>query len=127
MEQEEMDGAAAYAPADFVADVRKGIWSEVYSGSQIRLWRRNLQRFYLELMAARVYGPGGGEYRAIVRGDLVGLEADLASAIARSALDRTTRTHLHDMHQRVRDILDPKTPPTAPPPEPEQPKYFPLR
>ena len=127
MEQEEMDGASAYDAADFVADVRKGIWSEVYSGSQIRLWRRNLQRSYLEVMAARLYGPGGGEYRAIARGDLVGLEADLARAIARPALDRITHTHLQDMRRRVRDILDPKTPPVAPPPEPEQPKYFPLR
>jgi hypothetical protein len=126
-EQEEVDGASAYGPAEFVADVRKGVWSEVYSGSQIGLWRRNLQLSYVELMASRRYGPGGGEYRAIVRGDLVGLEADLASAIARPALDRTTRNHLLDMRQRVRDILDPKTPPAAPPPEPEQPKYFPLR
>jgi uncharacterized protein DUF4953 len=127
MEQEEMDGASAYGSADFVADVRKGIWSEVYSGSQIRFWRRNLQRFYLEVMAARLYGAGGGEYRAIVRYDLVGLEADLARAIARPALDRITRTHLQDMRRRLGDILDPKTPPVAPPAEPEEPKYFPLR
>ena len=127
MEQEEMDSASAYGPAEFVADVRKGVWSEVYSRSQIGLWRRNLQRSYVELMASRFYGAGGGAYRTIVRGDLVGLEADLASAIARPALDRTTRTHLQDMRRRVRDILDPKTPPVAPPPEPEQPKYFPLR
>ena len=124
MEQEEMDGASAYGPADFVADVRKGIWSEVYSGSQIRFWRRNLQRFYLEVMAARLYGAGGGEYRAIVRYDLVGLEADLARAIARPALDRITNTHLQDMRRRLGDILDPKTPPVAPPPEPEEPKYL---
>jgi putative transposase len=43
--------------------VRKGIWSEVYSASPIDLWRRNLQRSYLEVMASRLYGPGGGEYR----------------------------------------------------------------
>ena len=127
MEQEEIDGAAAYGAADFVADVRKGIWSEVNSGSQIRLWRRKLQQSYLELMAARLYGAGGGESRTIVRGDLVALEVDLAGAIARPPLDRTTRTYLQDMRRRVRDILDPKTPPAAPPPEPEQPKYFPLR
>jgi hypothetical protein len=58
---EEIDGAAAYASAEFLADVRRGIWSEAYSGSQIRLWRRNLQRSYLELMASRLYGAGGGE------------------------------------------------------------------
>ena len=30
VEQETIDGAAAYRPVDFLADVRKGIWSEVY-------------------------------------------------------------------------------------------------
>ena len=30
VEQETIDGAAAYRPVDFLADVRKGIWSEAY-------------------------------------------------------------------------------------------------
>jgi len=125
-EQEEMDGAAAYRLDLFLADVRKGIWNEIYSGSHIRLWRRNLQHFYLELMASRLYGTGGGEYRSIMRGDLVELESDLAKAIARPTVDRATRIHLQEMHQRARDILNPKTP-IVPVPDPEQPKYFPLR
>jgi hypothetical protein len=125
-ELEEMDGAAAYSPADFLADLRKGIWSEIYSGSQIRLWRRNLQRAYLELMASRLYAPGRGEYRTILRGNLAELEADLDRGIARRSTDQITRTHLREMHRFVHDILNPKTP-IVPLPEPEQPKYFPLR
>ena len=33
VEQEALDGAAAYRPLDFLADLRKGIWSEFYNGS----------------------------------------------------------------------------------------------
>jgi hypothetical protein len=126
VEQEEMDGAAAYRVDEFLTDVRRGIWSEIYSGSHIGLWRRNLQQFYLELMASRLYGTGGGEYRTIMRADLAELETDLTRTIARPAADRVTRTHLLEMRQRARDILNPKTP-IVPAPDPEQPKYFPLR
>lgn len=127
MEQEAMDGTLAYGPGEFLADVRKGVWSEMHSASQINLWRRNLQRSYLELMAARLNGPDQGEARAILRGDLVDLQTDLGRAISRPVLDRTTRNHLLDMSRMVRDILDPKVPPAAPRPEPAEPKYFPLR
>src|SRR5262249_55195992 len=45
IEQEAIDGAASYKPTDFLADVRKGIWSELNS-SQVKIdaYRRNLQR-----------------------------------------------------------------------------------
>jgi len=125
-ELEEMDGTGAYNPAEFLADLHRGVWTEIYSGSQIRLWRRNLQRFYLDLMASRLYGTGGAEYGAIVRSDLLELEAGIVRAIARPTANRTTRIHLQEMRQRVREILNPKTQ-IVPVPEPEQPKYFPLR
>ena len=34
VEQEALDGPAAYRPLDFLADVRKGVWSEVYNGTR---------------------------------------------------------------------------------------------
>ncbi len=39
VEQEAIDGAAAYRPADFMSDVRRGIWSELeaWSGPHRRL------------------------------------------------------------------------------------------
>ena len=36
VEQEALDGAAAYAPLDFLADVRRGVWSEIYDGGAAR-------------------------------------------------------------------------------------------
>jgi len=47
VEQEAIDGAAAYRPADFLADVRKGIWREIERGPvRIDAYRRNLQDSY---------------------------------------------------------------------------------
>ena len=53
VEQEAIDGAAAYRPLDFLADVRKGIWSEVYGTAPVKIdaYRRNLQRAYVETLA----------------------------------------------------------------------------
>ncbi|HZO20241.1 MAG TPA: zinc-dependent metalloprotease, partial [Gemmatimonadaceae bacterium] len=53
-----------YPLADMLADVRRGIWSELSSGAEIDAVRRNLQRTYLELFDAKLNrsaqsGPGG--------------------------------------------------------------------
>ena len=55
VEQEAIDGPAAYAPAEFLADVRKGVWKEL-DGASVRIdaYRRNLQRAYLDLVNAKV-------------------------------------------------------------------------
>src|SRR4029079_3884032 len=52
VEQEALDGVASYKPADFLADVRKGIWSELEAGPvKIDVYRRNLQNSYLDLLS----------------------------------------------------------------------------
>ena len=58
VEQESIDGAAAYRPLDFLADVRKGIWSEAYGTAPVKIdaYRRNLQRAYVETLADRING-----------------------------------------------------------------------
>jgi len=127
LEQEEMDGSAAYGPSEFISDLRKGVWKELELGSHIDLWRRNLQLSYVELMAARLYAPGGKKLSAIIRGDLMNLSANLARTLERSELDRITRTHLQEVSREIRTILDSKLPPTPQPPELAEPKYFPLR
>ncbi len=84
VEQEALDGAAAYRPLDFLADVRKGIWSEVYNGSSVKVdaYRRNLQRAYVEMLADRVNGRTAGvdDVRAFFRGELKTLDARPANA-----------------------------------------------
>ena len=64
VEQEALDGAAAYRPTDFLADVRRGIWRELEAGSvQIDPYRRNLQRAYLELISDKINGRQAGDRR----------------------------------------------------------------
>jgi Met-zincin len=84
VEQEALDGTAAYRPLDFLADVRKGIWNEIYNGSPVKVdaYRRNLQRAYIEMLADRINGrlAAVDDARAFFRGELKTLDADLRSS-----------------------------------------------
>jgi hypothetical protein len=110
VEQETLDGPAAYRPLDFLADVRKGVWSEVYNGAQVKIdaYRRNLQRGYVQALADRVNGRTAAvdDVRAFFRGELKTLDTDLRVAAARSA-DRATRLHIDDVRTQIERALDP--------------------
>ena len=108
VEQEAMDGAKAYKPAEYLSDLRKLVWKEVYSGSgQIDTYRRGLQRGYLDMIADRLNGPTrvNDDQRPLLRAELKRLSADAASA---KATDATTRAHLEDVRDTIAKILDPK-------------------
>ena len=119
VEQEALDGAAAYRPTDFLADVRKGIWSEL-DREPVRIdpYRRNLQRAYLGVMGDKLNGrqPATDDGRPLARGELRALDQSVRRALAKAA-DRATRFHLEDVRDQIARILDPKfvapTPPIA--------------
>ena len=47
--------ATAYSLAEFLGDVRAGIWSELGAGSvRVDAYRRGLQRIYLEAVTAKL-------------------------------------------------------------------------
>ncbi len=118
IEQEALDGAAAYRPADFLADVRRGIWNELDAASvRIDAYRRNLQRAYLDLVNERLNGrqPVADDQRAFYRGELRALDRSLAAALPKAA-DRETRWHLQDARDQIARALDPKVLPPAPSP-----------
>lgn len=110
VEQETLDGAAAYQATDFLADVRKGIWSEVYGDGApvVDAYRRNLQRAYIETLGDRINGRAAtaDDARAFFRGELKTLDADLKNALARST-DRATRMHIEDIQNQIAHALDP--------------------
>ena len=57
IEQSAIDGAAAYTPVQFLADVRSGIWSELRTPAPpIDTYRRNTQRVYLDTIDNRLNG-----------------------------------------------------------------------
>ena len=73
IEQEAIDGAAAYKPTTFFADVRKGIWRELEAPQvKVDAFRRNTQRAYLEVMGDKLNGRTAptDDTRGLVRGEL---------------------------------------------------------
>jgi hypothetical protein len=110
VEQEALDGASAYQATDFLADVRKGIWSEVYGDAApvIDAYRRNLQRAYIETLGDRINGRAAtaDDARAFFRGELKTLDSDLKAALSKTT-DRPTRLHIEDVQTQIAHALDP--------------------
>ncbi len=110
VENEAIDGPTAYSPSEFLADVREGIFSEMYDNKpQVDAFRRNLQRAYLDLIAGRLNGAqrATDDQRPMLRGELQTIAAD-ATRAARKTTDRETRLHLEDLRDEIAKILDPK-------------------
>jgi len=110
VEQEAIDGVAAYKPTDFLGDLRKGIWSEL-AAPQVKIdaYRRNTQRLFVDAMADRLNGrlPATDDARAFFRGELRTLSASIREALPKTA-DRATRLHLEDAQDQIAKALDPK-------------------
>jgi len=116
VEQEAIDGAGAYKPADFLADVRRGIWREIEAGPvRVDASRRLLQNSYIDLLSQKLNGrPAvGDDYRALIKAEFRDLSAAIATAMPR-ATDRETRAHLADARDNIAKALDPKFAPPAP-------------
>jgi hypothetical protein len=110
VEEEAIDGGGAYRPSEFLSDLRKGIFGEIYAPSvKIDAYRRNLQRAYLDLMSTRLNGAQrvNDDQRPMFRGELKTIAADAGAALARTT-DRDTRLHLDDLRDQIAKILDPK-------------------
>ena len=116
VEQETLDGAVAYKPADMLGDVRRGIWSELDAPApKIDAYRRHLQRGYLTLLSGKITGAQAvsDDARPLVRGELRSLQAAITAAMAKTT-DRFTKLHLEDVRDQIAKALDPKFLPPAP-------------
>ncbi|MFV8225018.1 zinc-dependent metalloprotease [Christiangramia aquimixticola] len=125
MENEEINGKEAYSLLDMMTDLRKGLWSEVYSGKRIDRYRRNLQRAYIERLEHLMneeqeeiparwrswitrsnVNVSQSDIRPVVRGELKTLERQIKNSVYRSG-DTLTRYHLQDILKRIDLILNP--------------------
>jgi hypothetical protein len=116
VEQEALDGAAAYKPAELLSDMRRGIWSELEGGPvRIDVYRRNLQNSYIDLLSNKlnVRPSVTDDYRALIKLELRDLSTAIAAAMPR-ATDRQTRAHLADARDQIAKALDPRFAAPAP-------------
>ncbi len=117
IENETLNGKEAYGLPEMMNDLRIGIFSELNNGKKIDIYRRNLQRAYIDrleyLMTKEQEGKNAtdvdvsqSDIRAVVRNELVVLQQLTARAANRTG-DTMSRIHLKDLNERIDLILDP--------------------
>ncbi|HEY4207868.1 MAG TPA: hypothetical protein VGM31_13690, partial [Puia sp.] len=102
---------------EYLTDMEKAIWREVYQKRNIDIYRRNLQKNYIQCMSDVLhYTPSGGiieppttvsDVQSVIRGHLASLKAAVVAATP-MATDKMTRYHLQDLQYRIGKILDPE-------------------
>jgi hypothetical protein len=124
IENETLNSSKAYTLVSMMSDLRRGVWSELYSRRSIDTYRRNLQRAHLDRLdyllnkardqrgANRGYFKQSGitvnqsDIKSVVRGELKRLRRDAKTAS--SGGNTISRYHLQDVVDRIDNILDPK-------------------
>jgi ribosomal protein S18 acetylase RimI-like enzyme len=119
-------GSSAYGVDELLADTKKGIWSELTTGAPIDIYRRNLQKQYVQALIALITAeapppppanlPRGlvvftGDIRftdvpSVARAQLVELRGEIGAAITRET-DRLSKYHLQDVQERIKEALNP--------------------
>ena len=109
IEQGTVDGSGVYTASQFLADVRRGIWSELAAPARpIDQFRRNVQRIYLDALDARLNSASPPpEVRSLLRGELRTLRADIVRTLP-AVTDRLSRLHLEDARDQIDEVLDPR-------------------
>ncbi|NGY38284.1 zinc-dependent metalloprotease [Flavobacterium sp. XN-5] len=115
----EILGATNYSALNLLSELRKGIWKEASTATPVTIYRRNLQRAYIERMeylmkdeikpgrSGEFYNVAQSDVRALVRGELTALKSVLATA-KNSAATTEMKYHYADCIERISLILDPK-------------------
>jgi len=122
------NGNLAYTVNDLLGDLKQNVFTELSTKKTIEIYRRNLQKAYVERLGNLINPPattgftiiiGGGPAAAPVmdnkRTDLLSylkghareLKA-LCDAAAAGTTDKASRYHLQDLSDRLKKILDPK-------------------
>ena len=124
-------GKKAYGTDDLMDDLRKEIWSELTTRKPIDIYRRNLQKAFVEILAGLAGGQQNGNFSiggsrragsaagftsinnrisdiiSVSKGTLRTLRSQINVALP-STTDRMTRYHLQDVLDRIDVILNPK-------------------
>lgn len=114
-------GTGTYTPAELMADVRTGVWTELSSGKAPDAYRRTLQRAWIDRLGALMAPPAPpaglpaaaagpnvsqSDLQALARVELATVRGQLAAAAGKG--DAITRAHYADAAARIKEILEPR-------------------
>jgi len=122
---QEVGSGNGYTPLELLADVRAGLFSELAQGRSIDVYRRALQRAYVDMLDQKINPPApsaNGATRspfgpqrpqldpklsdiyASARADLKALDGQIQAALPRTS--GMTRAHLDDLRAWIADALE---------------------
>ncbi len=111
-----------YLLTDLFADLKKGIWSELPTRKTIDIYRRGLQKSYINILESLLKPPAASatssasnttaainrsDVKSVVQGHLASLRSEINGAAAGTA-DLLSKYHLQDLSKRIDNILNPK-------------------
>ena len=125
IQAETATGNNAYKITDLFSDLKKGIWAELSAKKQIDVYRRNLQKSYinvldnlLNLQFTVTIGGGFGsqvpvntdnsDIKSVIRAHLTTLKSEVNAAVSGITTDPMTKYHLQDISKRIDKALNPK-------------------
>jgi hypothetical protein len=126
IKNEELHKKDAYTCTEFLNDLKKNIWTELYTNKPININRRSLQRTYIantvssfkaigEIVGKNLGNgtmyyinpdPTRSDVTGLIRSQLVALRADIRKAVPFQ--QGISKAHLQDMILRINEILDTK-------------------
>jgi hypothetical protein len=125
VDAEAAQGNNAYQVIELLNDLKKGIWSELATRKPVDIYRRNLQKSYVNILSNLVNPSPGqtislpgvtitttsgndkSDVLSVVRAHLATLRNEI-NAAATGIADPMTKYHLQDLSKRIDKALNPK-------------------
>ena len=101
-------GRQAFRLSELYAALRGAIWSELKTGQDIPLIRRNLQREHVNRVAGALLRPSStmpADARALLRIEAIALRSELAAAQRRTGTSKEAQAHLAQAFATVDEAL----------------------
>ena len=109
-EQSAFASRSTYPMTQLFDDTRRAIFSEVRTGRVPDVYRRNLQRAYVERMAELLQLTDAKydhtDIKAVARGTLATLDETLKDAAKRGRSNDLSRYHFADLRARTQEVLE---------------------
>ncbi|MBN8854158.1 MAG: zinc-dependent metalloprotease [Sphingobacteriales bacterium 50-39] len=122
-------GAAnVYGPDEMLADAKRAVWSELATGAPIDIYRRSLQKTYVEALINLINPPPPSpapaglprqfaalffsgnlkntDVPSIARAQMNELRTEILAAVPRTT-DKLSKYHLQDIAERIKQALNP--------------------
>lgn len=108
LQNETINGSSAYTASQMFDDLKKSVWAELTSAKPIDIYRRNLQKNYVNAVIGLMNVPDGAasDATSVARLHLMLLRSDIARVV--TSTSGLTKAHLLEQMYKIDNALNPK-------------------